>query len=39
MKREEIIHYWIKSSDEDFEVMIDDLLNLKSMHMRYFSDI
>ena len=28
MKREEIIHYWIKSSDEDFEVMID-LFNLK----------
>ena len=28
MKKDEIIHYWIKSSDEDFEVMID-LFNLK----------
>ena len=39
MKKDEIIQYWIKCTDEDFEVMIDDLLNLKSMHMRYFSDI
>ncbi len=28
MKKDEIIQYWIKSSDEDFEVMID-LFNLK----------
>ncbi|MHB1680915.1 MAG: HEPN domain-containing protein [bacterium] len=28
MKKDEIIRYWIESSDEDFEVMID-LFNLK----------
>ncbi|MHB1681131.1 MAG: hypothetical protein ACYCTB_11605 [bacterium] len=28
MKKDEIIQYWIESSDEDFEVMID-LFNLK----------
>ncbi len=35
MKKDEIIQYWIKSSDEDFEVMID-LFNLKIIRMRYF---